>query len=451
MASRKAVPEGTRRILFLKSRNRCAFPGCNTPLVELPIGNSPHKIIGEICHIHSVKEDGPRGKIGLTSDEYNTYDNLIMLCPNHHTKVDGQHEAYPAESLREWKKTHELKSYQVSTEDLGAPPEVFYHRYFPTALVDQTIEEEVSLLRRSRFLVEFDGVGRALALARRLLNDDLFGGTTSTRARALAWCARILAGKEKLDEAEKYRDFVSEMGGDTRIVDAFICSQRESKCAALSILANDETPNALSTRLMIIGHHDGPQEAVTWLTDANLGITDLDPDGKLVLLKYTLELGQWETALESAKSLNDSDLEEAPVLQHMVALAYLLDTVHRDYRNVVLRQIPFNAEAIPLNSSMAAIESRRKARAYFTKAAKALQQLDCRQTAAELDGYALWLELRDPEHSERAEAAFGGQVRRTRISSSSCVARIAIRSTKLIPRRLNTKSSGKLPHMVKSR
>ena len=409
MASRKAVPEGTKRILFLKSRNRCAFPGCNTPLVELPIGNSPHKIIGEICHIHSVKEDGPRGKIGLTSDEYNTYDNLIMLCPNHHTIVDGQDEAYPAESLRGWKETHELKSYQVSAEDLGAPPEVFYHRYFPTALVDQTIEEEVGLLRRSRFLVEFDGAGRAIALARRLLNDDLFGGTTSTRASALAWCARILAGQEKLDEAEKYRDRVCEMGGDTRIVDAFICSQRESKCAALSILANDETPNALSTRLMITRHHDGPQEAVTWLTDANLGITDLDPDGKLAFLMYTLELGQWETALESAKSLNDSDLEEAPVLQHMVALAYLLDTVHRDYRNVVLRQIPFNAKTIPLNSSLAAIESRRKARAYFTKAAKALRQLDCRQTAAELDGYALWIELQDPEHSERAEQRLEGR------------------------------------------
>ena len=187
MTSRKAVPEKTKRILYIKSRNRCAYPDCASPLVQLPTGDAQHKIIGEICHIHSDKEDGPRGIVGLTQEEYNAYENLIMLCPNHHTIIDGQHGAYPAETLKEWKVTHEAKSYIASVEDLEAPAEVFYHRFFPTALVDQTIEEEVDLLRKSRFFGGFDGIQHALALSTRLLEGNLYGGTTTKRAWALEW------------------------------------------------------------------------------------------------------------------------------------------------------------------------------------------------------------------------------------------------------------------------
>lgn len=161
-SSRPAVPEQTRRILYIKSRNKCAFPKCNCTLVALPTPYSEHVITGEVCHIHSGKEKGPRGRVELSDEEYNAHDNLIMLCRNHHILVDSQQESYPAEKLMEWKQSHEAKAYRISQEDLEAPPEVFYSRRFPTALVDQAIEEETDWLRQRRFFPEYDEISSTL-------------------------------------------------------------------------------------------------------------------------------------------------------------------------------------------------------------------------------------------------------------------------------------------------
>ena len=369
-------------------------------LLSPPTEKSSYKIIGEICHIHSPKESGPRGRVGLTDEEYNAHDNLIVLCPNHHTRVDGQHEAYPAQTLKEWKETHEAKSSRVSPQDLDAPPEVFYHSYFPTALVDQTIDEEVNLLRKSRFYVEFDGIGCTLTLSKRLSEGNLYGGTATVKAWALAWCARVLAGRGELDKAEEYLEIAESLGPGTEIARAFICSKRGDRSTALKLLAGIIEPSSRSTSFIIVGNHDGPQKAVKWLKAASLNVTDLDPDGKLALLTYQLKLEQWEAARETAKALSESDLEEVPVLHHMMAMSYLIETVPPDYRNVVLRHVPFNAAACPLASHAAAIEARRTARINFVSAAEFAKKLNCPQAAAEPDGYALWLELRDPEYSE---------------------------------------------------
>ncbi len=401
MSLRKKVPEKTKRILYLTSRNKCAFPECNSTLVAPPTEKSSHKIVGEICHIYSEKERGPRGRSGLTSEEYNDYDNLIVLCPNHHTLVDGQHETYKAKTLKEWKQTHEAKSYKVSPEHLEAPSEVFYHHYFPTALVDQTIEEEVDLLRKSRFFVEFDGVGRALTLSKRLSQGDLYGGSTSVKAWALAWCARILAGRDRLDKAEEYLEIAKNLGGNTKIEGAFICSRKRDKNTALKILAEVDSPNARSAALIIVGHHDYPKGAIDWLKNSGLDVSDLDADGKFILLQYQLELGQWEAARESTKSLCESDLEEVPVLHHMIAMSYLLGTVPLDYRNAVLRHVPFEAGSFPLASDAAAIKDRRNALCSFNAAAEAAQQLGFPHAATEIEGYVLWIKLTDPKHYER--------------------------------------------------
>ncbi len=411
MKKRPPVPEKGKRVLFLKSRNKCAFPGCDNALVALPEGGSPHKIIGEICHIHSGKEGGPRARTEQTDDEYNADENLIVLCPTHHTKVDGQPEAYTAETLKEWKKTHESKAYKVSPEGLNAPPEDFYFRFFPTALVDQTIEEEADILRKARFFVGFDGAGRALAFSRRLLEGDLHGGTNETRAEALVWCARILAGRDRSDRAEECLEEVESLGGDTRYAKAFIFCHKEDKSKALSVLADDESPTGLSARLTIVGHHDGPEVAMGWFENSAFRIADLDPDGKFILLKYQLELGQWEPALESAKSQSESDFDETPILHYMAAVAYLISTVPSDYRTIVTRHLPFNAPTIPLASDAVAIAARRTALKHYLQGAEAARQFQCPEIALELERYSLWLELRDPELHEGGRQRLEGMLR----------------------------------------
>lgn len=349
--------------------------------------------------------------VGLTTEEYNDYDNLIMLCPTHHRIVDGQHASYPAETLKEWKETHEAKSYIVSSESLYAPPDVFYHLHFPTALVDQSIDEEINLLRKSRFFSEFNGSGRALTLSRRISEGDFYGGTANVKANALAWCARILAGGGKLDVADECLALAEKMGNESKIARALIWMQKGDRNRALSALAGLDSPSSRSAILTIVGIHDGPKEAVDRLTAAGFRVSDLDPDGKFLLMKFQLELGEWKAARESVKALNESDFVEAPVLHHMVAVAYLVSTVPHDYRNVVLRHVPLNASTFPLASDATSIEVRRKARTHFVSAKQVAQGFGCRGVAAELDSYALWLELRDPDFSENGRLRLEDRIR----------------------------------------
>lgn len=97
----------TLKILFALSRNQCAYPGCPNFIIEGATDKSAAAVIGQIAHIYALSEDGPRGKAGLTQKELNSPDNLLLLCPTHHTVVDKQYETYPAVMLIKWKADHE--------------------------------------------------------------------------------------------------------------------------------------------------------------------------------------------------------------------------------------------------------------------------------------------------------------------------------------------------------
>ena len=194
MKSRRNYPTKAVKVLFALSGNQCAHPGCTNPLVEPATEESEALVIGQICHIYAISRDGPRGKTGLNESELNSPDNLLLLCPNHHVLVDGQHETYPAEMLIGWKQSHESKMRERLSANLESVElEVFSHPYFPTALVDQKIEDEIDVLRKSRFFVEFDTVRSPLRLGRQVIEGELSGGTDAVRCRALAWCARVLS------------------------------------------------------------------------------------------------------------------------------------------------------------------------------------------------------------------------------------------------------------------
>ena len=392
------------KVLFALSGNRCAHPECTNTLIEPATEESDALVTGHICHIYAVSEDGPRGKSGLTEKELHSPKNLILLCRNHHAVVDGQHETYPADILKEWKQTHESEiQKRLSIDSESVPPDVFSHPYFPTALVDQKIEDEVDILRKSRFFVEFDRVRSSLALARRLVEGELSGGTDAVRSRVLAWCARFLSPTAELDKAEEYLNLAKGLGTgpEIEIAHAFICSQKGDKNTALSTLAKIDAPISRSASLMVVAHHEGPEGAVDWLKTAGIDATDLDPDGKYFLLTRQLELARWEAARECLNALTDKDLREAPVLNHMVAITHLLSTVPHELRPIVLYQLPFEAAGFPLASNPVSIEARRVARRYFINAAQAAKQLNCPSAATIDDEYALWLELEDPDESKK--------------------------------------------------
>ncbi|MNR84319.1 hypothetical protein D3C72_151170 [compost metagenome] len=84
--------------LFGIAAGRCSM--CKTPLVERDVK------IGQMAHIIAKNFGGARGNISVTGD-INGYENLILLCPNHHAEIDDNENRYPPEELHRIKAEHE--------------------------------------------------------------------------------------------------------------------------------------------------------------------------------------------------------------------------------------------------------------------------------------------------------------------------------------------------------
>lgn len=87
--------------LYAKSGNKCAFPGCKNPLIFDEVNQS------EMAHIISSKPKGPRHIDNFNNGDFDTEDNLMVLCLMHHNLIDTQWKKYPDEMLRNMKAMHE--------------------------------------------------------------------------------------------------------------------------------------------------------------------------------------------------------------------------------------------------------------------------------------------------------------------------------------------------------
>jgi hypothetical protein len=99
-----AISDKTRKKLWGKSGNRCAI--CRAELVGYRKEETMDVIIGEECHVISSRPLGPRHGNDKQVD-YDDYDNLILLCRNHHKIVDDQVNTYTVRQLRLTKILHE--------------------------------------------------------------------------------------------------------------------------------------------------------------------------------------------------------------------------------------------------------------------------------------------------------------------------------------------------------
>lgn len=104
----------TIKQLFVTSGHYCAYPGCEQSIVDFS-GDSP-VILGEIAHIEGSSDDGPRANRLLSNTQRDSYPNLIVLCPTHHSLIDKSPELFPVETLKEWKNEQE----RSTTEKLSA-------------------------------------------------------------------------------------------------------------------------------------------------------------------------------------------------------------------------------------------------------------------------------------------------------------------------------------------
>jgi hypothetical protein len=65
------------------------------------------KHIAEMAHVIPHGDAGPRHEERPTGDfDRDSFDNLILLCPTCHTKIDKDPDAYPRNVLLDWKQQH---------------------------------------------------------------------------------------------------------------------------------------------------------------------------------------------------------------------------------------------------------------------------------------------------------------------------------------------------------
>ena len=98
-----------RALLWAHSGGLCGFPECRVICVLPANDNDPSATIGQIAHIEANSDSGPRANPNLPHQDRNLYENLILLCPTHHTLVDAQANTYTVEMLRTWKTAQEAR------------------------------------------------------------------------------------------------------------------------------------------------------------------------------------------------------------------------------------------------------------------------------------------------------------------------------------------------------
>jgi hypothetical protein len=105
--ARRSYSDRTLKLLWGRAAGRCAIPECRIELFSEATDYDPIVVIGDIAHVSAAADEGPRAAAAMTPAQRNDYDNLVLLCKNCHTRIDGQPGAYSVARLLDVKQAHE--------------------------------------------------------------------------------------------------------------------------------------------------------------------------------------------------------------------------------------------------------------------------------------------------------------------------------------------------------
>ncbi len=101
------------KLLFAHSSNRCAFPKCKAPMA---FGDT---LLGEICHIKGARPGSARYDASQSPLERHQRENLILMCPTHHTVIDDDEASYTVERLQQIKREHETEATRLPDDEIS--------------------------------------------------------------------------------------------------------------------------------------------------------------------------------------------------------------------------------------------------------------------------------------------------------------------------------------------
>lgn len=107
-----AISERTRKTLWSRAHNQCAFPGCLQSLTldvaNASSGGTDVVVVGQEAHIRAQSVGGPRFDPGYPRDSIDSYENLVLMCGTHHTLIDANNGAgHTVQDLIKIKSDHE--------------------------------------------------------------------------------------------------------------------------------------------------------------------------------------------------------------------------------------------------------------------------------------------------------------------------------------------------------
>lgn len=144
MGYTRSIKDSVKRMLYAKSGNVCAMYGCKNKLIY---ENSTN--ISEICHINAVNDNGARYRTDLLDEYINSYDNLILLCPTHHSIIDKKENegAYPVDFLKNMKAYHEQQVMDALLNQTAIEPPINWEYYSVDSIIesyDTVFEKEIN-------------------------------------------------------------------------------------------------------------------------------------------------------------------------------------------------------------------------------------------------------------------------------------------------------------------
>lgn len=102
-----SISTKTRVRVWGRAAHRCSFEGCRKHLeIDDGVVAEP-SLVGEVAHMVAEKISGPRGDSALVEEERNSYENLLLLCKDHHKLVDDNPREYSVARLKKMKHGHE--------------------------------------------------------------------------------------------------------------------------------------------------------------------------------------------------------------------------------------------------------------------------------------------------------------------------------------------------------
>jgi len=112
------------KLLWGRASGHCSY--CNINLTMLL--ETTDITIGEMSHVIAQKENGPRGSEEIDEAILNTYKNLILLCPTHHTMIDKAPQDFSVDQILGWKTAHEEKIFKALKGERFISKELLFNK-----------------------------------------------------------------------------------------------------------------------------------------------------------------------------------------------------------------------------------------------------------------------------------------------------------------------------------